>query len=1098
MRKLGGIRFCFLVFFAATSLNAQNDTARLQGTVLDSSGATISAVKITVTNTSSQRTVSMASAADGAFNFPGLVAGDYELTGEFANFKTYSQAVHLDPGQVADLKVTLSPGDTREVVEVTAQAAILDSANSSLATTIQGKQVSDLPLNGRNFTQLATLVPGVTRGSPNGQQTGNGNQAETFRNSSSGGSALVVNGLRPQANNFLLDGVDNNESLVNTIVFFPPAEAIQEFSVQTSIAPAEFGRAGGAIVNTVVKSGTNDIHGSAFWFLRNSALDARPTFDSSKPEFRRHQFGGTLGFPILKNKLFVFGDYQGLRQFQPLGLDRASVPTARMRSGDFSELLNPAVSLLSSPIVIRNVATGQPYPGNVIPTANIVTTGSNYLNAYPLPNAPGVQQNFLISRNQTQNFDDFDVRVDYVANTKDTLFGRLSYGDDSETSTTRLPPRLPAGFGSGTQFSQPRGFVLGETHVFSGSVLNEFRGAWQRSFLGYFPPFQNIPLAQQLGIPNANVSPTLGGGALIGGYNGQLEYTGDGGPYLVPENTYQISDAFTWIKGSHSLKIGANAIWRQVNLFRPQNGKGYFLLCGNGTGNGDGCAAGSTGYEVSDVLAGFVDSYSIGSQTGYFGTRSWEDGFYAQDDWRVNKRLTFNLGVRYDILTWPSEQFGRQTNFDLGTGSLISPANNLGNGASLVGNNYGNIAPRIGFAYQVNDSATTVLRGGFGTFYFIDRGGIDNQLAQNPPFSGNQSFSYAQGYRFTLAGQAPTGSSDPLAAAGALPSRGIPPGFSFSNPSNVNVVADLFNNHNSHVNEWNLQLQRQVFDGGVLRIGYVGTIGRKLTTYYDANQQIFNAAAGAKAYPNLGTVQVQADVGNSNYHSLQVEFERRLKAGLEFRAAYTFAKSIDDSPGAFDGTRPQDVGNRHLERSVSDFYQKNVLVLSSLFELPFGKGKRMGSNWSRPVDALLGGWQLNGIFTASSGLPFNVTTNGQTLRPDLTGAVATTDRTEQFFTNKSDFVAPPDNAAGVPLRPGLLGRNAFIGPKYINADLSVFKDFDIYERLKLQFRSEFYNIANHPRFNNPDGNLSDSTFGVINSTVLSSERQIEFALRLSF
>jgi hypothetical protein len=1083
---------------ALAPMYGQNDSARLQGTVLDSTGAAVSGAKITVLSGATSRSVSVNSAADGTFSFPGLAVGDYTLKGELAAFKTVSQIVHLDPGQVANVELVLSPGDISETVDVTAPAAIVDSANSALSTTIQSRQVTDLPLNGRNFTQLATLVPGVTRGLPNGQQTGNGNQAETFRNSSSGGSSLVVNGLRPQANNFLLDGVDNNESLVNTIVFFPPAEAIQEFSVQTNIAPAEFGRAGGATVNTVIKSGSNQIHGSAFWFLRNSDLDARPTFDVTKPEFRRHQFGGTLGFPIVKNKLFVFGDYQGLRQFQPLGLDHASVPTAKMRTGDFSELLNPAVSLLPSPIVIRNVATGVPYPGNIIPASGILTPGKNYLNAYPLPNLPGVQQNFEISRNQTQNFDDFDVRVDYIVSSNDQLFGRLSYGDDSEVSTTRLPPNLPAGFGAGTQFNSPRGFVLGETHAFSSNMINEFRASWQRSFLGYNPPFENTPVSQNLGIPNANVTPLLGGGALIGGFNSELEYTGDFGPYLVPENTYQLTDAITRITGSHSIKAGINLIYRQVNLFRPQAGKGFFSLCGNGNGNGDGCAAGSTGYEVSDVLAGFVDTYQLGSQTGYFGTRSWEDGAYVQDDWRVNRRLTLNLGVRYDFLSYPSERYGRQSNFDLANGSLITPMTSQLNGGSLVHNNYLDFAPRVGFAYQMDQKGNTVVRGGFGTFYFIDRGGIDNQLAQNPPFSGTQSYSYAQGYRITLAGEAPNNTSNPLVATGTLPSRGVPPNFSYTNPQNVNVVADLFNNKNSFVNEWNIQFQRQVFGNSVVRIGYVGTEGHRLTTYYDDNQQIFNAVGGAKAFPKLGTVQVQANIGNSNYNSLQMEFERRLTNGLQFRAAYTLSKSIDDSPGAFDGTRPQDIHNLKLERSLSDFYQKHVLVLSSLYELPFGKGKKFGANWSRPLDVALGGWQLNGIFTASSGLPINLTVNGQTLRPDVFGNVSTTGSTQGYFSNPKAFVAPPNNTFGTPIRPGYLGRNAFTGPRYIDADISVFKDFPLYERFKLQFRAEFYNLANHPRFNNPDGNLSDSTFAVINSTVPSSERQIEMALRLTF
>jgi hypothetical protein len=737
---------CLIAIFAcAIPALAQSDAARLQGVITDQSNALVPDAKVKVTDLATNRILQTSSdATTGGWSFPVLPPGNYELEVSKEGFKTVKQKVTLVVAQVANVNFSLVTGAITEQVVVSADAALVESASSDIGTTVEAKQIENLPLNGRNFTQLATLIPGVVRGRSDNAATGQGNQAETFRYSTSGGAALVVSGARPQANNFMLDGLDNNESLVNTIVFFPSAEAIEEFKVQTNIAPAEFGRAGGAIINTAIKSGSNDIHGSAFDFIRNSQVDARPTFASSIAPFRRNQFGGSLGAPIVKNKVFVFGDYQGFRQETPVGVDFASVPTALMRQGNFSELLNPSVSGLSQAYVIKDLTTGQPFANNVIPTSLQNPVGLKYLNAYPLPNIPGkVQQNYTIQRQQVQNFDDFDVRTDWNATENDRVFGRFSYAQDNENTSTRLPG-LPAGFGSGTQFTDARGAAAGYTHVFTPTLFSDLRLGFQRTNLGYLPPYGNTPVSANLGIPNANVSSLLGGGALIGGYNSQLEYTGDYGTYQVPENTYQVAEIMSWQKGSHLVKFGANIIRRQVNMFRPKAGKGYFFLWGNGVG------AGSTGYETADLLAGFVNNYQIGSQSGMFGTRSWENGFFLQDDWRATRRLTLNLGLRYDLLTNPTEVYGRQANFNLATGALVLAS---GGGDSLVQSNNHNFAPRVGFAYDVGGTGKTVVRGGFGMFYFLDRGGIDNQLGQNAPFSGVSTYNFSDGYRITLSGQ---------------------------------------------------------------------------------------------------------------------------------------------------------------------------------------------------------------------------------------------------------------------------------------------------------------------------------------------------------
>lgn len=1083
-----------ILLAAALGVWAQSDAARLQGVVADPTGAVVPGATIQVTDVATSRVLRTSSGGtSGAWSFPVLPPGDYLLEVTKEGFKPVKQRVALQVAQVANININLETGSVTAAVNVTSEATLLATATSDIGLTVGTQQIENLPLNGRNFTQLATLVPGVTRGVPGNIATGAGNNAETFRYGASGGASLSVNGARPQANNFMLDGVDNNESLVNTIVFFPPVEAIQEFTMQTSIASAEFGRAGGAIVNTALKSGTNQFHGSVFDYLRNSQLDARPTFASSRAPFRRNQFGGTLGAPILKDKLFLFGDYQGFRQSTPIGVDFASVPTALMRQGNFSELLNPAQSGLSQTYVIKNLLTGAPFPGNIIPASQQNPVGLKYLNAYPLPNILGkVQQNYQIQRQQVQNFDDYDIRTDWNTTANDRIFGRFSYAQDGEDTSTRLPG-LPAGFGSGTQFSYNRGAAAGYTHIFNPSLLSDFRLGFQRTNFGYLPPYGNVALSANLGIPNANTSPLLGGGALIGGYNSQLEYTGDYGTYTVPQNTYQIAETLSYIRGNHSFKFGANIIRRQVNLFRPLAGKGYFNLWGNGVG------LGSTGYETADILAGFVNNYQIGAQTGMFGTRSWENGLFAQDDWRISRRLTLNLGVRWDYLPYPSEVNGRQANFDIASRSLKLAS---GGGDSQVDNRYNNFSPRLGFAYDLKGDGKTVVRGGYGLFYFLDRGGINNQLAQNPPLSGTNQFNFSDGYRITLSGQGPTGTGNIgslnwLGATGALPS-GAMTNLNLANPQNVSVLAILPNNKTSSMQQWNLQVQRQVMNNTVLSVAYVGAAGHHLVDYYNMNNQLFGQAGGARLFPGLGSVNVQEARGNSIYNGLQTELSRRFTSGLQFTASYTFSRTIDDGGGAF-GSSPQDFRNIRLDRGLADQDIRNRFVLSGVYDLPFGKGRRYGNNLSRATDAVIGGWQLNSIITVQSGLPFSLSTPGfPGGRPDLVGNLTINPGDTQQYFNTKAVAQVPLNSDGVLLRPGTLGRNALIGPGTRTVDLSLFKNFHLTERLRFEFRAEAFNLANHPVYSNPNTDITAGSFGQILGTTLFSERQVQFAAKLFF
>lgn len=1131
------------MFCVATVCMAQGDTARLQGTITDPSGAAVSGATVTVTSVDTGKVTTTTSDTLGYYTVPALPAGHYSVDIEQKGFKKLSRTLELQVAQIGVADFQLQVGQVTQVINVEAGSPIINPQDSALGQVVEAKQIEEIPLNGRNFTQLALLVPGVTRGQPNGAATGANNNAETFRFGQEGGAALAVNGLRPQADNFILDGIDNNEALVNTIVLFPPADAIDEFRVQTSVAPAQYGRAGGALVITSIKSGTNDFHGSAFWFNRNTNLNAESFFTSPNtptPGFNRNQFGGTVGGPIIKNKLFFFGDYQGLRQKIPGSPEYATVPTDLMRQGDFSELLgNPALTGLGQTYTIYDPTTngsvaptasnpngalqfmGSGAQPNVIPTNRINQVGQNYLNAFPEPNCTHAQDaacfsvyhDYKNTRQLIENWNDFDIRVDYLINNSNTLFGRFSRGRADQTDTTRLTT-LPSGFGSGTNYNHPWGTSIGLTTIFSPTVVNEFRGGFVRTTFGYDPPFNNVDLCVQLGIVNCN-TPLLGGIALIGGFNSQIEYTGDYGTYKIPQTGFNYNDGITWTKGRHTMKFGASILRRELNLYRPLAGKGYFQIAGNGN---SGCCSGATGhvdtgYEVSDLLAGFVDGYSHGPTFGMVGTRSWENGFFAQDDFRVTQRLTLNLGIRWDILTWPTEVQNRQANFDLNTGALVIAGSN-GAPRTLISNDYNNFGPRLGFAYQLTSDGKTVIRGGYGLFYFVDRGGISNQLAQNPPFSGQNSVTYQQGYRITLSGSLPCQPTCTPAqlltpnATGPVPTGdfvlGTGPGeLNLAAPTGVSVIAMLPSDVVPMVSQWNLQVQRQIGTNQSVSLAYVGTHGAHLVRNYNANQQLFDSAPGTNLYPQLGSITVEDTSGKSDYHALQAQYERRLTNGLQFTGAFTWSKTLDDSCGNLDtgGCAPQLYTDYALERGLSTQDQDYSMVLSALYDLPFGRGKRWGGDVPLWADYVIGGWQLNGIYTLVGGTPFSITVSGNpsSTRADLIGKVQVNPGNINNYVDAGAFAVPATNAQGVFLAPGTSGRDIVRGPGFSNMDLALFKNFPVTERVKGQFRLQAYNLTNTPHFANPaDTNLSDGHIGLINNVLTNSWRQVELGLRFTF
>src|SRR5580698_7378708 len=780
-----------MIFLAVPNLFAQTDTGGIAGTVTDATGAVIPNVTITATSTDTGRQLTASTNGTGNFTILAVPRGNYNVAASATGFQGDSAVVTVNIQDTQTVAFQLQPAGATTTVTVTAAAPLVDTANATIGANIEGRQVTELPLNGRNFSSLALLTPGVTRGAYGDVASGGGssNNTETSRNNESGAAAISVNGLRPQADNYILDGVDNNDGLVNTILFFPNIDATQEFQVNTNIAPAEYGRAGGAIVITSLKTGTNQFHGSAFWFYRDRSFDSNPNYrfndapQTAAGGFLRNQPGFSLGGPILKNKLFAFGDYQALREVLAVSPHYVTVPTTLMRTGNFTELLtaansggngfetqyprcypgdipgttNPLAGSTSPGIIFDpttcsgdgppaqfgSVADGGGTP-NVIPTGRLNPAAVNYLNAFPTPSRlDRYINNYLVTQTEQNKYNTFDGRIHWNASPNNSAFIRFSYDNSVNTKTSEFA-NLPAGGGTGINPTHARGWDLGYTHLFSTSMVNEAHLAYNRDNYGYTPPFYGDYVSKSLGIVNANINMETTGGALIGGWKGNLEYTGDYGLYAVPQNTDEVTDTVSWQKGNHALKYGGTFIRRQVEFFNPQEGKGYFWI--------DQGTVDFTGYEVSELLAGGVDQYEIGSQAGYFANIQQEDGIFGEDDWRVNRRLTVNMGLRWDFLPHPYEAHNQQSAFNVNTGQVMEAGKN-GISPSIIAQNYHDFGPRVGFTYDLKGDGTSVVRGGYGIFYYVDYGGINNQLGEQAPFGGSNDYLASNGYCITFTGQ---------------------------------------------------------------------------------------------------------------------------------------------------------------------------------------------------------------------------------------------------------------------------------------------------------------------------------------------------------
>jgi hypothetical protein len=1134
----------YLMVFTASLCWAQVDSSRIVGTVVDSSGAVVIGAAVKVVNTETNIAVSATTNEFGEYTATSLKPGVYSISAEKSGFKTAVQsAIKLDINQVARVDFSLQPGEVTERVEVTAAEPQIESQTSSIGQVIEETRVHDLPLNGRNFLQLAYLSPGVNQGQSGTVQQGGIPENER------GNGAIQVNGLMATNNNFLLNGFDNNEQQIGFEVLQPPVDAIQEFKVQTNSFGADIGK-GGAVVNVVLKSGTNSFHGSLFEFLRNSAFDARNFFDDPTTPiapFKQNQFGGTLGGPVIRNKTFFFVDYQGtrIRQSQTL---ISTVPTMAERGGDFSDLLGTdgqgnVTGQIYDPLTTdaTNGNVRVAFPGNVIPacvgTTGLSATGGgcldsaalNVVQLYPKPNIPnaGTANNFLSNPVARNNQDAFDIRVDHQL-AADSLSATFSYGNVDSVHPDPFPGKAGGGSFSGNIHNKALVTGVSDVHLFSPALSNEIKIGYTRYAVNAVPFFVNEALATELGIPGINNPSNLSltGGLpniMISGYSALGNQ--DWFPEILNENNYQLKDSITWIRGRHSLKMGGDLIRRQHGFFQGQNPRGDFTFDNQFTedlpkaGDPNNPNPGSS-------LASFLLGYPINSfrdgLNGLFGMNWWEFSAYFMDDYRVSRKLTLNLGLRYDLFTPMVEDHNRIANFDFKTGTFVAPGMPGVSDTANVVTNKKNFAPRLGFAYTPQDNAKTVIRGGYGIFYSLQADQNDAELAYNPTgLFSNQSMQLNPS-SIPVMGLS-TGFATPQNPTGGLPASDL------SDPSG-RASAIVFNNPTPTIQEWNLNIERQLAKDTVLQVAYVGLHATHLTFLRNLNQATQPLDSNFGVLPNFGrpynstvpdiaAIRTSVNDVSTIMHSLQVRFEKRFSAGWTMLNSYTYQHSIgsgDADEAAAASPEPQNTYNMRAERgNVSPDFRHQFTSAWS-YELPFGPGKRF-LHGTGPVQWIAGGWQLNGIVAMYSGQAFT-----PLLSFDYTNTGSAGDRPDQIgnpydFSNAMSAGCPSNKqslqcwynpaAFAIPaLAPGQTfaheygnaGRNSLRGPAQYNVDFSVFKNFKLRETLNMEFRAEAFNLFNTPQFGDPYSVVdSPGLSGSISGTV-HEPRQIQFALLFKF
>jgi len=1119
----------------------------ISGTVSDATASAVAGAKVVISAQALGLTRASTTDESGHYLVPLLPVGTFTVSVEFAGFQpARQQGIRLQVDEHREVDFTLAPASVKASVEVTATAVAVETSDPALGQVITSQQVAELPLNGRDFVQLANLTPGTVQ-ETNPTSFFNGGASSEV--SARGSFSLSVGGSRANSTDWLFDGNDNNELTAGGIAILPSIDAIQEFKVLTYNYSAEYGTRAGPTVLVTTKSGTNDFHGSLFEFFRNTKLDARSFFATDTEKFNLNQFGGSLGGPIQKNATFFFVDYQAKRQRHGIPFT-GLVPSAAMRNGDFTDdaFGNANSAVLTNPYMAGSpdphfqcdprgnplpvAADGSQQPGvdcNKIPQGLTNPIGQAMINLYPLPNAnnPALGYNYVSEPVRSLNEGEFDVRLDHNFSTKDSMFARFSY----DQAFSFVPGGSP-GFAEESPFASTqnitnhgRNAALSETHVFSDRTVNQLNIGYNRIFNFITSYGTGSCESEKLGIPGANL-----GGISCGLVSTQMTgywSLGDRGyaPFQGGTNVFSISDSFDMIRGNHDIKVGGSIRDNQMNVLSEGFQDGYWIFSGDWAGE-----------TMASFLLGFPD-LAIHDQTfnGNITGRRWKMFRpYIQDDWRVSSDLTLNLGLAWALVTPISEAANRQANFDMATQTFLIAGQG---GGKWVGVQMDKTAlePRLGLAWKPMGSQNTVIRGGYAIYHDSSWNQGAQGLWENPPYyAESDAFAFGGGCPFATSACATTYGQTPYPAIDM--SAGFPLFTAPPTPSSFTgtIFSQNLNYKLGRVQQFNVNVERQLPGQVVLTVGYAGS--RASHILVDGNNLNVGspAACGTVSGYTLGcgpggsafgipatdfpysTVSNINDVGTAHYNSLQIKAETKsARHGLYALIGYTYARNYDsgysDGLGSNLGATYFPLpGWQQLDWGLSQINLNQDFTASVIYELPFGKGKAYGGSWSGPVNALLGNWEATVIEKATSGFPVfviagnnsgvNFQNNGNSLiRPNQVCNPVLSHPTLAEWFNTACFADPPAGELGD------ASRTPLSGPRFVNTDFSLIKHFLLpREDMRLDFRAEVFNLFNHPQFGTPGGSvcagcpqIDTPGFGAINTTV-NNPRLVQLGLKLAF
>jgi outer membrane receptor protein involved in Fe transport len=1050
-------RACSLVFAALLAIAvpawAQVDRATLTGTIKDPSNAVIPQATVKATGIATGVEHTAVATADGAYLIVNLTPGEYLIEASATGFQTYAQVVQLQTGQRARIDFSLPVGSVGETVKVEGIVPLLDTQSAALGSVVSQIEVANLPLAIRNWDDLLFTIPGV-QGDRYTEQSGTTNAGRT--------GGVSVHGNRSLQNNFLLDGVDNNSISTNvqelsTQVSRPSIDAIDEFKVVTSPFTAEYGRAPGGAIVVTTKSGTNSIRGTAYDYFRNQRFDSESFFakraNQAKGQNEQNQFGFNVGGPIVKNRAFFFGDFEGTRITQGV-LRTTRVPTEAERAGIFSQ-------------TIVDPTTGQPFANNTIPDQRIDPIARQLLALIPMPNTSGTN-NFARQPNVEDNGERYLVKGDVKFGANDGVFVRYIY-----TDRTRFVPGFFGGVLDGTSTSawgrnllKSHSTVAGWTKVLGASMVNEARVSWARGINdGQQDPFGNVGL-EFPGVPN---NPIVAGGVIgvdIGSGSSTLRL---GSPNFMPKfqhiDQLQYLDTLSWLRGRHQFKFG-------TDIMLPMNNQ--FVDIPSTRGN-LGFSGQFTGLPLADFMLGYARQAEL-SNVHLVNQRRYAYAFFVQDDWRVTDRLTATLGLRYDFMTPSYERDNAMANFDPATGTLIRASDGSLEERTLVQADRNNFGPRLGLVYQLDPR--TVLRGGFGIFYNpLDRIGSEDQISLNPPGLINNN-------------QTTTSATTPV----LLMRNGFPA--NYLDPSNIVLSRLLIRaanpvGTNSMFYQTGAGVERQLGDDFVVSADFISNIGRNISVLRNLNQPL--NGNGPRPFPNFGHIQWRDPIGESRYYGVDFSAEKRWSDGFSYRVAYTLSDSRDTSPEHLAATsgRQQDTNNIDAWEGPSDFDVRHRLVANFVVDVPVGGGRRydLGS----AANAVLGGWTVSGIYTARTGKPYTVTQGnleGASWLPNLVGDPQGQEDVDNWF-NTAAFERVPAGTFGN------AGRNIVRGPGFVTFDMSLQRKIAFTQRFGATLRWDVFNLFDRANFGNPNTDLTATNANTI-TTLAGDWRVMQFSVRFQF